>query len=81
MTFGQLLRGYAEEARKELKKIIRSRASLGELVPANSAFLAPERLKPVPVKVFGRNAQAPSEFGVVADLISHKLANSLSLEV
>lgn len=79
LTFGQLLRGDAEDARKDLKKIIRPISSKRPAI--NAATSSPRRLKLVPVKVFGHKTQALFDSGAIPNLISSRLAERLGLEV
>ena len=79
ITFGQLLRGDADEARLELRKLIRS-------TPRNRLFAspvttAPKRLMLIPIKMQGEYIQALLDSGAVPNLMSTEIATDLSLKI
>ena len=78
LTFGQLVRGDSEGARKEMKRLLtrksgRSRSFAGHM------NIFPRSLRVVTVQVYGTDAQALQESGAVQNIMSPHLMKSLSL--
>ncbi len=78
LTFGQLLRGDAEEARKDLKKILNSK-SVSRI--NNTVSDSPRRLKLVSLRIHGFKVQALFDSGAIPDLISQEIAESLDMRI
>ena len=83
LTFGQLIRGDAEEAKVEIRKVLsktaRAGKSAGNSVIAQVGSVHHRRLKVVPVKVYSSITQALLDSGAVPNLMSASLAGVLSL--
>ena len=83
LIFGQLLRGDAEEARKTLKKILRSSSRPNRKkveLKAAPAIRHPRRLKLAPVKLDGTQVETLFDTAAVPNIISISLVKELNLE-
>ena len=76
LTFGQLIRGDGDEAKKEIRRLFTSRprrpvaASIGTL---------PKRLKVVAVQVYGTQMTALLDSGAIPNVMNASVASKLSL--
>ena len=77
LTFGVLMRGDADEAKKESRCLLASSNTRKSV--AASASVTPRRLKVVAVRVFGTDVQAVLDTGAVPNLLSTSLAYDLGL--
>ena len=76
LTFGQLMRGDADDAKREIRRLFSSRVSRSVLAQVSRL---PRRLKVVTIRVCGTVTQALLDSGVVPNLMSSRLAESISL--
>ena len=76
LTFGQLIRGDGEEAKKEICRLFNSRPR--RLVAASIGTL-PKRLKVVAVQVYGTQMRALLESGSIPNVMNASVASKLSL--
>lgn len=79
LTFGQLLRGDADDARKELKRLVKNNAR--KKIIAGPVVTPARRLKVVAITVQGFRTQALFDSGAVPNLISRNLADKLDLKI
>jgi len=79
LSFGQLLRGDAEDAKKMLKKLLRSDSKLRFM--ATSIPTEPRRLKLVTATVRGMRIQALLDSGAVPNIISTRVTEQLDIDV
>lgn len=79
MTYGQILSGQAEEARKKLRKVFPT-SGKGQVL-ATPAAAEPERLKLIPVTISGVETQALLDSGAIPNLISVALVQELGITV
>ena len=80
LTVGQLLRGDAIDAQKEMKKLFKNSTSsraVGTIRPSPSGI--PRVLLVVPVKIFGTEWWALLDTGAVPNIISKRMIEHLSL--
>lgn len=78
LTFGQLVRGDAESARKEINRLLTKKVRRGRGF-AGHAETRPRRLRLVTVQVYGSDAQALLDSGAVPNIVSPQLVKRLSL--
>ena len=76
LTFGQLMRRDADDAKREIRRLFSSRVSRSVLAQVSGP---PRRLKVVTIRVYGTVTQALLDSGAVPNLMSSRLAESLSL--
>lgn len=75
-TLGQLMRGDADEAKREIRRIFSSRVSRSVLTQVGGP---PRRLKVFSVRVYGMVSQALLDLGAVPTLRTSELCETLSL--
>lgn len=79
LTFGQLLRGDAEDARKDLKKVLRIPDCRKRVAGTVSGQL--RRIILVPVKVHGHNMQALFDSGAIPNLMFADSVGGIGLKI
>lgn len=79
LTFGQVIRGDADDSMKKIRKLISRRSNLWRFL-VGPVVRQPKRLKVVPVMRYGSQIDALLDSGAVLNLISTKLCDQLSLE-
>ena len=77
LTFGQLMRGDADEAKKEIRRLLAGSNTRKSVAAAAKA--TPRRLKVVAVRVFLTDVQALLDTGAVPNLLSTSPAYDLGL--
>ena len=80
LTFGQLARGDAEEAKKRLRRMLSPSAKKKRTVAAPVGEI-PRRLKIIRIAVSGTDAESLFDSGASPNLLSSSLCQRLSLEV
>ena len=80
LTFGQLARGDAEEAKKRLRRMLSPSAKKKRTVAAPVGEI-PRRLKIIRIAVSGTDAESLFDSGAIPNLLSSSLCQRLSLEV
>lgn len=75
LKVGQLLRGYAEDASKTLRRLFSSDTSTSRSPAMNVAAGAPTGLNVVMLKLFGTETCGLLETGAVPNLTSEKLCD------
>ena len=78
ITFGQLVRGDADDAKREMQKLFRSDTRKKKIATVGDTTF-PRRLKLVPVKIYSKEAQALLDSGAIPTLMSSRLSDELSL--
>ena len=78
ITFGQLVRGDADDAKREMQKLFRSGTRKTKIATVGDTSF-PRRLKLVPVKIYSKEAQALLDSGAIPNLMSSRLSDELSL--
>ena len=79
LTFGQLIRGDAEIARKTMKKVLNLGRSSISFTGATKTI--PSRLKLVTVSLYNNEFQALIDSGAVPDLISKTVVDKIGLDL
>ena len=77
ITFGQLVRGDAQEAQKELKKLLVSRSS--KKVATINSYAIPRRLRLVEALLESRSSLVLFDSGSVPNILSHRVCEELGM--
>ena len=78
LTFGQLLRGDANEAKKEIRRLLTKGGRRGSALVVH-IDTRPQGLRLVPVRKYGTKAKALLDSGATQNLISPELVSELSI--